>query len=234
MDDVCQTWQHWQLSFYWFGTSPTSAFLIIWQGKAFGNILWMGFPQTTGLSVSLNLYLGQLLETFHWMSVSFWTGYFVSSVCSCQELNVLFVIKRLRLINDHELLVNCHRQLWWTWSESQRGSEIVTSRHRKVLGHLLKHHRSRFAKLKLTCEMSDISFFDVFYGQFTIAVGHKLSYTHSCLFLNFTGNFFTVTLNYQLSCIKKVLAILSHSLSSFITGFVTSYPPLFHLPSKIF
>ena len=86
----------------------------------------------------------------------------------------------------------------------------------------------------MTSEMSDTSFFDVFYGQFTIAVGHKLCCTHSCIFLNFTSNFFTVTLNYQLSCIKKVLAILSHSFSSFITGFVTSYLLLFRLPLKIF
>ena len=102
--------------------------------------------------------------------------------------------------------------------------------------HLLKHHRPRFAKLKLMSEMSDTSFFDVFYGQFTIAVGHKLYCTHSCVFLNFASKFFNVTLNYQLSCIKKVLAILSQSLSSFIAGFVTSYPllVLFHLSLKIF
>ena len=33
--------------------------------KGFRNTLWMGFPQTTGRSVSLNLYFGKLLETFH-------------------------------------------------------------------------------------------------------------------------------------------------------------------------
>ena len=40
-------------------------------------------------------------------------------------------------------------------------------------------------------------------------------------FLRISELYFTVTVNYQLSRIKKVLAILSHGLSSFITGFVT-------------
>ena len=44
----------------------------------------------------------------------------------------------------------------------------------------LKRHRPRFVKLRLMSEMSDTSFFDLFYGQFTIAVGHKLS-LHSFL-----------------------------------------------------
>ena len=42
------------------GTSQTSAFLIM---KGFWASFWRGFPKTTGLSVSSNLYFGQ--ETLH-------------------------------------------------------------------------------------------------------------------------------------------------------------------------
>ena len=159
---------------------------------------------------------------------NFWYGY--GSWMSCSWLNRL----RLRAVT-----ITNFRWIVTDSSDEPRVNhngdlKSVTWLHKKALGHLLKHHRPRFAKLKLTSEMSDTSFFDVFYGQFTIAVGQKLCCTHSCVFLNFISNFFTVTLNYQLSCIKKVLAILFHSLSSFITGFITSYPLLFHLLSKIF
>ena len=55
-------------------TTLTIVILLVWHfpnisisdnliRKGIWNTLSMGFPQTTGLSVSLNLYFGQVLET---------------------------------------------------------------------------------------------------------------------------------------------------------------------------
>ena len=57
-------------------TTLTIVILLVWHfpnlsisddliKKGFWNTLWIGFPQTMGLSVSLNLYFGQLLATLH-------------------------------------------------------------------------------------------------------------------------------------------------------------------------
>ena len=143
-----------------------------------------GLPSDNGAFGLFKPLLGQLLETFHWMFVFFWTGYFVSRKCgavrswmSCSWLNRL----RLRAVT----ITNFRWIVTDSFDEpkvNHKGDlKSVTWRHKEALGHLLKHHRSRFAKLKLTSEMSDTSFFDVFYGQFTIAVAHKLCCTHQFL-----------------------------------------------------
>ena len=52
-----------------FDRGPKTRTMAIRNG--FWDTLWMGFPQTTGLMVSWNLYFGQMLEALHWMPIPF-------------------------------------------------------------------------------------------------------------------------------------------------------------------